>query len=177
MRVLCCYTDLHPDTARALSRYAPQAEFAGVSGDQFAYWHQIRARWDGADDLVVVEHDVEIHAGVIDGFAGCDQPWCVFPYVIGPHGELCEVGLGCTRFSAALQQQVTVDEVTRRVGEYPWSHVDDRISGLLIDLGISNHIHHPPVTHHHVYQELALPPMSVRRWALREARARAPECH
>lgn len=157
MRVLCCYARLHPATADALARFAPGAELVDVAGDDFAAWEQIAARWDGTADLVLVDHDVEIHAQVLPQFGACREPWCSFPYPIVEPGHLLWRGVGCVRFTAACQQAVTPAEIQAVPGSCwacadgrpgCWRHADGRIAGALESTGISVHAHEPPVIHH-----------------------------
>jgi hypothetical protein len=129
VRVLCCFSGripeggpydinqhgLYPSAIRALQAYAPGFELVDVSGDDYAYWGQIRARWTGEKDLVLVEQDVEITADVLPGFIGCPSPWCTFRYrywrTWPPSADAC----GCTRYSARLQR-----EIPARVIEAGW---------------------------------------------------------
>ena len=137
MRVLCCHTSLRDKTRAALERYAPQAEFADVSGDDYAYWREIAKRWGGGEDLLVVEHDIEIHEDVIDQFELCRADWCVFPYagkqpVWGGRGVRVPVmlrcALGCVRFRSSLLHKypsLVADLKYRR-----WDRLDSQIATL-----------------------------------------------
>jgi hypothetical protein len=111
MRVLCAYTDLNPATEAALRKYAPGTDFIDVSGDDYAYWAAICERWTGQDDLLVVEHDIEIHDQVIPQMQACAEPWCSFAYRLWRPDAWCHNALGCTRFSAALQRSVSTVEI------------------------------------------------------------------
>ena len=111
MRVLCAYSNLRPRTRKALEQYAPQADFVDVSGDDLAYWRAICERWTGEDDLLVVEHDIEIHDQVIPEFEACGEPWCSFAYKLWEPDVWCYNALGCTKFSAALQREVSTGEI------------------------------------------------------------------
>ena len=125
--------------------------------DPFGYWREIKARWDGREDLVVVEQDVEIHDTVLKEFTECTEPWCCFPYKIFAQ-KYCSVGLGCTRFSAQLQQEVSLDILSERFnkcefceGKGCWWHLDGPILQHLQSKGYSQHVHSPEVIHHHDY--------------------------
>lgn len=154
MRVLCCYTSLHPASRASLAAHAPGAELADVSGDPFGYWREISARWDGSQDLITVEHDIEIHAGVLDGFSACPEPWCVYPYPVFGDRWL-DFGLGCTRFAVAAQQAAGVAAIEAMPGECElcggapgcWRHADCRIALAMHAAGIRRHVHWPAVTH------------------------------
>lgn len=137
MRILCCYATLHPATADALSRFAPDAELVDVAGDDGDYWRAIMSRWTGEDDLLIVEHDIEIHAGVLPQLEACREPWCVFPYPL--NGYMADRCLGCTRFSATLQRQVTPEQI--QAGRRTWlvaadsapvTHIGDITGGVTV---------------------------------------------
>jgi hypothetical protein len=106
VRVLCCYSQLHPVTAAALRQHAPQAELVDVSGSPFRYGQELTARWDGAGDLLNVEHDIEITGRVLPELASCSGDWCVFTYWLRCWIGIDAQGLGCTRFSARVQERV-----------------------------------------------------------------------
>ena len=108
--MLCCHTgripgdgprDIHrrglyPSAARALARYAPGAELVDVSGDDYGYWKQIRRRWTGQADLILVEQDVEITAAVLPAFDACPGLWCTFRYAFWPTWPPSTDACGCT---------------------------------------------------------------------------------
>ncbi len=160
--VFCAFTSLHPAAATALAQYAPETEFADVAGDDFAYWREIGKRWDGTSALILVEHDIEIHAGVLSAFSDCASPWCVFPYEISQRGMWLDRGLGCTRFTAECQKLVTTTEIQQVYGachtcdpaqtgaNLPgcWRHIDGKIAAALESRGLRACVHEPPVTHH-----------------------------
>jgi hypothetical protein len=159
MRVLACYTDMHPAAARSLADFAPQAELVDVTGDDHAYWREIRARWDGTEDLVIVEQDIEIAEGVIESMAECDQDWCCYAYRIFRTKVRLRDGLGCTKFSAALQRKINARYIAEGFalcknckGQGCWYHIDCRIAGLLRQEGYKPHVH-GDVIHHHKYDE------------------------
>ena len=158
MRVLCCYTDLKLETLDALELYSlNNVEYICTEDDPTGYWREIKARWDGKEDLVVVEQDVEIHDTVLKEFMECKEPWCCFPYKIFGQ-KYCSVGLGCTKFSAQLQQEVSLEILTDRFskcefceGKGCWWHLDGPLLQFLQSKGYSQHIHQPEVIHHHDY--------------------------
>jgi len=170
MRILCCYTSLHPAARRALGEHAPGAALADVTGDPYGYWREIAARWDGTEDLATVEHDIEIRDGVLPGFAACPEPWCVYPYEVHERGLWLDFGLGCTRFSAAAQRAVTAYAISAMPGECStchgkpgcWMHLDCKIYWAMTAAGIERHVHWPAVTHHS--RRLQGPPAGIVRW-------------
>lgn len=161
LRVLCCYTDLRPGTRAALAVHAPAAELVDVSGDPFAYSAQLTSRWDGTAALVVVEHDIVIHDAVMPAFAACPEPWCLYPYWLRPGGPWLAHGLGCARFTAAVQRLVPAAELLapRSAGcevcawagspvrPGCWRHVDACVAWALDAAGVRPHVHQPGVGH------------------------------
>jgi hypothetical protein len=149
MRVLCAYTDLHPKTSAALKLYAPEAECVDVSGDRKSYWREIVKRWKGSEDLLLVEHDIEIHGDVMPQFRACDSPWCVFPYLLNPDDDQPMLwGLGCAKFSADVQRKISPTYVNRSGGPLSdWEHLEHKFAKAMQDHGISVCVHQPPVNH------------------------------
>lgn len=146
MRVCCFHYDLHPDTAAALP---PGAELVPTP-DDYDYWRELARRWDGSDDLVVIEHDIVIHDQVIPQFAACGSPWCTFPYFYGPDHDPSRVVYetpGCAKFSADCQRRFPLPPVSA-----PWPQVDGILCNLLrVENGLSACQHRPWVTHHGSY--------------------------
>ena len=153
---------LHPDTTRLLEEHVP----AGVEvvwreidpDDRTAYSRLLVEAWTWPFDLVVIEHDIGITAGVIEGFRECRQPWCGHPY---PIGAQLLVALGCTRFTAGLKTALpNLMAEAAQVGDAQdggllpagvWQRLDVRIGSLLEAHGHHRHQHHPPVQHFHHY--------------------------
>ncbi len=75
-RVVCAYTVLHPATAEALERFAPNAELVDVSSDDEAYWRLVRDLWADQEDFLLIEHDIEITEDVLRSVADCSALWC-----------------------------------------------------------------------------------------------------
>jgi hypothetical protein len=156
--ILCCYTDLHPATRRALERHAPDAELVDVSGDDTAYWAAIAERWTGERDLVIVEQDNEITADVIPSFMACGEPWCTYSYPIYRTKVTLRQGLGCTKISAEAQRLAPAAEIAEWFtqcdychGGGCWWHLDGRIAEVFRKgHHLDPHVH-GEVTHHHAY--------------------------
>lgn len=168
-RVLCCYTPrqprddgryhLHssqPDGLASVRLHAPQAELVDVTGDEYAYWREIRARWQGTEDLIVIEHDIQVGPGTVASLEGCDRAWCCFAYDIFGCKRL-DTALGCTRFSAALQRTVSLSKVEDLFsgcascqGRGCWWHLDNYLATVLLRDGFSPHVH-GDVAHLHDY--------------------------
>lgn len=141
----------------ALARYAPQAEIIDVTGDNYAYWREISARWTGERDLVIVEQDVEVSEDTIASLAACEQDWCCYAYPIFRTKVRLRVGLGCTKISAAAQHRVTATAVAEGFelcaqckGQGCWWHLDGRVAAMLKRGGFFPHVH-GDVIHHHDY--------------------------
>ena len=119
MRVLCCYTNMRPQTKAALDKYATgyEAEYVGNLeydlDNDYAYWREVKRRWNGTEDLVIIEHDIEIGQDTLQGFAECPGDWCTYAYPIIDKQTWLAYGLGCARFSARLQRAVTPDIIEK----------------------------------------------------------------
>jgi hypothetical protein len=148
VRVLCAYA---PSLATTLSleRYAPSAEYVDVGGDEYAYSRVLGERWDGAEDLVVVEHDIELHAAVIPVFDVCSEPWCAFPYRMNVNTPPKCVALGCARFTAEAQRAVPFADVLAQpvTVNGSWRYLDTAVAQAFAKAGIECHVHQPPVRH------------------------------
>ena len=156
-RVLCCITRPHPAAAEALGGWAPQAEIAGVRGEDTAYWREIRSRWAGERDLVIIEQDIGIGEGTVASLEGCGEDWCCYAYPVFARGIRLTMGLGCTKISAALQRKVPPEVVEQAFaacdgceGRGCWWHLDRHVSECLRQAGFAPHVH-GDVTHHHAY--------------------------
>lgn len=153
--ILVPYTRLHPVTARLLNRYAPGHERVRIDpADSEAYWRLLAEQWRAPGDLIVIEQDVGIRAGVVEALFACREPWCGFPYAIGKQMLVC---LGCTRFTAQLK--AAEPDLLDAVGEdgtgglpaRVWQRLDVRILDHLRARGYRQHEHAPSVAHYHRY--------------------------
>jgi hypothetical protein len=84
MRVVMPYAGAPCVAAQtALLAQAPDAEMIDVGGDACAYWRLLSRVWRecaaSLDDLLVVEHDVEIAAGTLEALDACAEDWCSCP--------------------------------------------------------------------------------------------------
>jgi hypothetical protein len=159
VRVLCPYVNgdesgaprgLHPLCERALAKYAPDAEMHYLGTRHDAYRDLLEEAWAGGEGFLVVEHDIEIRAGLVDELEACPEPWCAVPYVVGsdPNGFI-ESSLGCTRFSTALLAAVPAAISGLPVRD--WRQLDCELSPRLRTAGYVPHVHLPAVPHHHRY--------------------------
>ncbi len=155
--ILIPYTRLHPATARLANRHAPGHRRVRLDpADMSAYWRLLAACWREPGELIVIEHDIGVHAGVIPGFAACPQPYCAHAYPIDGTIAAC---LGCVRFSAELK--AAEPDLLEEVGEdasaglpaRDWRRLDVRILDALRKRGYQQHRHLPNVAHYHRYAE------------------------
>ena len=155
----------------------PGSEFIYTGCDDLQYWREFKYRWNGINDMTVIEQDIVVRPDIIEGFEKCPQPWCVYPY-----GSLTE-SLGCTRFRKEVQQAVSVESIPNALMALPshdfgkeikyllplsrlmptrnlacehcnsyaicWRHLDVRVSGAVKEKGFSVCIHSPSVRHLH----------------------------
>lgn len=141
---------LHPLTEQALARYAPDAEMHYVGTRHDAYRELLEEAWAARESFLVVEHDIEIRAGLVEELDACPEPWCAAPYVVGsdPNGFI-ESSLGCTRFSAELLRDAP--QIISGLPVRDWRRLDCEISPRLRTAGYEPHVHLPAVLHHHRY--------------------------
>lgn len=76
MRVICCFTDLHPKADRYLRASAPEAERIDVSGDSEAYYRALRDAWADGETFVSIEQDVLLDPGALRDLDVCQREWC-----------------------------------------------------------------------------------------------------
>lgn len=172
MHIICCYTSICPETLEALAKYAPEAEMVRTPG-LFGYCDALEHHWDTGDDLVVIEGDKVITAEVMSSFSSCNEPWCSYKVKLHGYGYRlgteytaileATTGLGCTKFSADIQRQVSADEFLHNDGDsfWPpcpfcqgegcWNYLDLRIARAILSRGVGicvhgevEHIHEQP---------------------------------
>src|SRR5215469_4494699 len=100
MIVLCHHASLRPKTQAALERYTANHVLVmeESAGDDRSYFRTIAKYWNTGPDLLIVEHDIEIHADVIPQLETCGGDWCTFPYRLWKPDVWIHNALGCTRF-------------------------------------------------------------------------------
>lgn len=157
MRVVCLYRSLDPRTKSSLDKYSPVpvdwVETPTVDHGEEAddcYARALEQRWDGDDDLMLVEQDKEIEAGTLEDMEGCSELWCGYTYWMwpSPHTTLAVGGFGVVRFSPQIRKFVPVSEF-----EGAWQQgIDRRFYDTVKErYGAVMHIH-GHVVHHHVYE-------------------------
>jgi hypothetical protein len=155
VQIACFYTSLHP-ACKATLPPGTELVWTGLGDD--AYWNEISKRWTGWDDLLIIEHDMELHDEVVPQLEACKSDWCVFPYEYGPgwpDAPLITQALGCTKFSAELQREFTTERIAATVSkadhmppEPLWHYCDLYIRRALTRAGLKECQHRPLVTHH-----------------------------
>jgi hypothetical protein len=146
---------IKPETYVSLREHVPASvsiDLIDVSRSPTAYWHAIRDRWTGEDDLVIIEQDIEITAETIPSFQSCAAEWCVFGYKgadwLEPEDRFMVKSLGCTKFSARLQRTIPASTIA---GVYlVWHMIDMRMATVLGMRGYTPHLH-GEVKHLHDY--------------------------
>ena len=186
LRTVVPFTDIHPLAERALKRFAPAAERiktarcdlprdCGARGcaiqirhchhDQscsLVYSELLRDLWSRGDDLLIIEHDIEIHAGLVEEARSCPQLWCTWPYNgpgwTDPNSDpLLYESLGCSRFSSKLMRAepdllAVASALSQGLPAGDWRRLDASILPTLPERGYTAHRHFPPVLHHHRYE-------------------------
>lgn len=153
MRTLACYAEgLRRQTYLALVQYIPvgSLELVNVSAGVFDYWYEIKSRWRGEFDLMIVEQDNVIQYDTYGSFLHCSHPWCSFQYIVASAFQkdfLCD-SMGCAKFSAQLQRDVPIDVISEV--ELPWHYIDLVIGDKLRELRYTPHTH-GTVEHLHDY--------------------------
>lgn len=153
--ILLPYTRLHPATARLANRYAPGHVRVRLDPqDPYAYWALLAEAWRQPGDLLVIEQDIGIRAGVVEGLAECRRPWCGHPY---PIGDVLRVCLGCTRFTAELKAaepdlfDILAEDSSGGMPARHWKYLDTHLLMELRRRGYEQHRHAGAVRHYHRY--------------------------
>jgi hypothetical protein len=167
MVVLCCPVVYHREARDSLFRYAPDAVVIPLTTADFrGWWREIKVYY-GVEDLITVEHDNILHAGVLPQFGACPELWCLFPYRHPGCGDgWMDSGVGCTRFRKEIVEFMPVSLVEAQGGSCSrcegvdpscWIHVDGRFNDAGRVAGLRPHVHWPSVGHRDVpggeYQE------------------------
>lgn len=155
----------------AIASLPQNAELIYTGENPWQYWWSLASVWGSGEDLVTVEQDNIITEDILAEYAECDKSWCVNRYPSGPRpGDwLIEKGLGCAKFSAELQELVTVDDIlavscwlrmicnyyprsggiTCTPSQLCWIHIDCPVAKAISERGIDRHTHEAIVDHIH----------------------------
>jgi hypothetical protein len=144
------YTD-HQEPYRAVTKLIPHAEHVDTGQSSYAYWDELEARWDGSSDLLLIEQHVVIHDQVLPQLEACPNDWCTFPQA----SNGLAFWLGCTRFSARLQQAAPAAEIRKRArrkcphcGAPHHAFIDGPIWDTIMPLGFAAPCVHQPAVEH-----------------------------
>lgn len=147
-------TMLRPETVASVG---PYAEFIELDpADPAAYPRLLYGLWEAAEDVVIVEQDVEVPSSFLDDFAACRNEWCV----LDPADRPGLAWMGCVRFRAALMVRFpdvvawsqAVDDDGDRA--WTWHKIDVRLERFLRAERVIPCCHStPPAVHHHVYAD------------------------
>lgn len=162
--VVVPFTHVHEATDRSVcAHFAPhvRVEFAYVGDSLTAYWERLCRAWADAEDLIVVEHDIEVHGDVLPQLDACPNLWCTFPY-LGRQRQELKQALGCTRFRSELMG--TLPELIERFDGHHWQRLDCELATRLHWAGFEPCVHHPAVIHHHDYGAPGGPPPTIPGW-------------
>lgn len=149
-------TGLAAETVEALHAHAAghDIHYVDVSDHDEQLYELWLALWAACEDVVVVEHDIEIHAGVLEGFAACPNPWCSFGYRYAHFGVYH--GTGCVRIRSTLMtatpnliKNVSLHQNQQHPPRH-WCSLDAFMQHELGERGFEQCRHEPPVTHHGV---------------------------
>ncbi len=108
-RIVVPFTSVHRDTRAALEPYGPRVKYCDVS-EVGAYWRLFSDLWAAGEDFILIEHDIVVRPGTIDGFDRCPSSWCscsytwnwkpAYSWLADRSAKVLENSLGCTRFRA-----------------------------------------------------------------------------
>jgi hypothetical protein len=126
VNILCCYINpkLSVRALESFASFAPDVEMVNCTGDwsdrttmessMTRYWHELRARWKGEEDLVVLSQKLCIEAETLPTLEDC--------------GEAISYMHGAVRYSARLQRKIPSSDIG---GDYMvWHLVNERLMTL-----------------------------------------------
>lgn len=161
IRVVVPYTAIHPLTEKALNRFARRAERIYVGQSDTSYSELLSRLWTEGKTVLLVEHDIQIRAGLVSEAARCSHLWCTWPYAgagwTDPKANpLLYQSLGCTKFDGELMRAEpdvlsVASALTQGLPAGDWRRMDVSILPTLKERGYEPHRHEPPVLHHHMY--------------------------
>lgn len=152
---------LHPSVIPAILRQGYLARVVPMLEVE-SYFNLLVERWRSRATFAIVEHDIELPAGVLDQFMNCPAAWCAHSYEVFS-GDLATAyggpfGLGCVRFrSELLHKWPDAVEAAGEMDIHPvhpqrsYAVMDSTLTQVLRSRGEAPHQHFPNVTHHHAY--------------------------
>lgn len=152
------YQGLHPYTATWARESDHQVHAVLLERyNPYAYGQMLQSLWNRHGHLIVIEQDVVPPPDAIEGFLTCGSDWCTHGYLIDgvQHSQV----LGCTRFSAELQDQHPrlMWHAASNVGGQRrlahWQQLNEQITRGLKMAGATLHVHPGAATHLHDYAD------------------------
>lgn len=147
---------LHRETVTRVAVCGREFHFIAIDpADPYAYARVFARWWNTGPDLIVLEQDMVPAFGWCGDFQHCDKPFCTHYYDCNT--AVKAYGLGCARFSAALQSKVpslAQQAAGGGAGRAPsthWKALNERILDLCAHFGAPAHIHPGEVQHLHDY--------------------------
>lgn len=153
---------LKPGVQEAVAAQAHLYYLADVSVSQYHYWRLFADLWADCYPFVLVEHDIVIPDGCLDGFEECAEPWCVHDYEVfmggieNKYGKAGAFGLVRFRSSIMADNPTLVTDLFDK----HWSHLDGLVAAALRARGpgdgtrYDSHRHHPDAVHLHDYSHI-----------------------
>lgn len=164
MRVVLPYTRIHPLTDQALAELVPDAERVDLGRDDYAYGRLLERLWVPGEDLMIIEHDVQLTRVALDEAINCPCWWSAAPYTgqgtAHREASIIVQSLGCVRFRSELieaapgaiaQANSVIDAARNICPPGHWKCLDGRILSALGQAGFTPH-QHDEVPHHHEYE-------------------------
>lgn len=161
-RVIVPYVGKPPNIQRnILAAMHIEPEYIDVSGDNWNYWRLLSRLWSEGEQFMILEHDMLPWPGAIHLAWQCEEPWCVYPYLIG--GRYSTVGHGCVKYGVEILEGAP--NAVKNVGRKHWSTLDSHTIHAVRKAGFKPHVHQPPIIHLNAKHSLDMerPPTHVRR--------------
>jgi hypothetical protein len=142
MRIVYPYVTVFPEAVAALDGWT--VEMVDVSSDDQAYYRLMADLWRSGDDFTVVEQDIVLAPGALQGLVECPQPWCGCPYWQWHSGW--GVWHGAVRYRADLA--LKLPEIPDLIQWRHWGALDSAWINHLRLLGYPEaHWHWPAAKH------------------------------
>lgn len=159
-RILVPYVHgmLHRETTTRVIVSGREFHFVQIDPkDPYDYARVFANWWNRGTDLIVLEQDMVPDYGWCLRFQTCPHPFCTHYYRCNTAAKA--YGLGCARFTAALQatvpslgQQAASGGAGRPACTH-WRALNERVIDLCRHFGAPAHIHTDDVTHLHDYSQ------------------------
>lgn len=158
MKIICCYTNLTPETKAALPS---ETRYFDVSHAPDDYFNAFSTIWNQSERFINIEHDIVVPVEQLQELWDCTQPWCTVPYPnVEDTGQLIHGALGVAKFHESLMKyfpsfirDTEKDKGFRNFfGEAVyaprhWRILDVKIVLQMHKRGFTYHEHLPPAQH------------------------------